>query len=203
MPRLRKYASTIVPEIGCAMSCGFGRSHGGRWLPPVAIRRRFRSWQAEEGSRLVEHVAQTLQPLVQGDEVEEIAMLAGGGVGPFAGGAFPAVRPREANEQATAGSVGHVADDPVATSASTVGEVAAAHRLGITRETACQITGLRSHVAHAAALSASVTFRMVVAMSIFSATGGRDLFLNLQPVTDRPRLPLTLPASPPSQDRRC
>jgi hypothetical protein len=79
----------------------------------------------------------------------------------------------------------------------------AAHRLGITRETACQISGLRSHVAHAAALSASVTFRMAVAMSIFSATGGRDFFLNLQPVTDRPRLPLTLPASPPSQDRRC
>ena len=33
----------------------------------------------------------------------------------------------------------------------------AAHRLGITRETACQIGGLRSHVAHAAALSAMRT----------------------------------------------
>jgi hypothetical protein len=113
-------------------SCGFGRSHGGRWLPPVAIRRRFRSWQAEEGSRLVEHVAQTLQPLVQGDEVEEIAMLAGGGVGPFAGGAFPSVRSCETNEQAAARCIDDVANHPVATPATAVGEVMAAYRLGIT-----------------------------------------------------------------------
>jgi hypothetical protein len=54
----------------------------------MAIRWRFRPWQAEEGSRLIEHVAQALQPPVQGDEVEEIAVLSRGGVGPFAGGAL-------------------------------------------------------------------------------------------------------------------
>jgi hypothetical protein len=123
-------------------SCGFGRSHRGQWLPPVAIRRRFQSWQVEEGSRLVEYVAQTLQPPVQGDEVEEIAMLARGGVGPFAGGALPAVRSCEANKQATARRIGDIANDPVATLATSVGEVAAAHRLGITREAARQIGGL-------------------------------------------------------------
>ena len=42
-------------------------------------------------------------------------MLAGGGISPFAGGAFPAVRSNEANEQAAAGRVPDVADDPVAT----------------------------------------------------------------------------------------
>jgi len=61
-------------------------------------------------------------------------MLAGGGVSPFAGGALSAVRSCEANEQAAAWRVGNVADDPIATAAAAVGEVAAAHRLGITRE---------------------------------------------------------------------
>ena len=37
-------------------------------------------WQAEEGTRLVEQVAEAVEAAVQGDEVEEIAMLAGGGV---------------------------------------------------------------------------------------------------------------------------
>jgi hypothetical protein len=37
--------------------------------------------QAEEGSRLVEDVAQAIEATVERDEVEEIAMLAGGGVG--------------------------------------------------------------------------------------------------------------------------
>jgi hypothetical protein len=47
-------------------------------------------------------------------------MLAGGGVGPLAGGALPAVRSCEANEQAAARRVGDVTDDPVATPAAAV-----------------------------------------------------------------------------------
>jgi hypothetical protein len=46
-----------------------------------------RARQGEEGSRLVHGVAKAVQIAVAGDEVEEIAVLAGGGVGPFAGGA--------------------------------------------------------------------------------------------------------------------
>jgi len=134
-------------------SCGFWRSDLGRWLPPAAIRPRFGSWQAEEGSRLVEYIVQTLQPAVQGDEVEEITVLAGSSVSPFAGSALPAVGPCEANEQAAARRVRNIADDLVATPAMALREVMAAHRLGITRETARQIGGLRRHFAHAAALS--------------------------------------------------
>jgi hypothetical protein len=37
--------------------------------------------QAEKGSRLVESITQPVQATVHGDEVEEITMLAGGGVG--------------------------------------------------------------------------------------------------------------------------
>ena len=54
------------------------------------------------------------------DDIEQIAMLAGRGISPFAGGAFPAVRSNEANEQAAAGRVPDVADDPVATPAAAV-----------------------------------------------------------------------------------
>ena len=37
--------------------------------------------EAEEESRLIEDVAKAIEPPVQGDKVEEIAMLGAGGVG--------------------------------------------------------------------------------------------------------------------------
>jgi hypothetical protein len=42
---------------------------------------RLGSWQAEEGSGLVKDVVQAVQPPIHGDQVEEIAMLVGSGVG--------------------------------------------------------------------------------------------------------------------------
>jgi hypothetical protein len=107
--------------------------------------------------RLVKYIAQTLQPAVQGDEIEEITVLAGSSVSPFAGGALPAVGPREANEQAATRRVRDIADDPVATPAMALREVMAAHRLGITRETAGQIGGLRRHFASRGSLVAGTS----------------------------------------------
>ena len=75
-------------------------------------------------------------------------MFARSGVGPFAGGALAAIRPFQADEQAAARCIGDVADQPVATLASTVREVVSAHRLGITRETVGEFGGLRRHRAH-------------------------------------------------------
>src|SRR5262249_62303394 len=109
----------------------------------MAIRWRFPPWQAEEGSRLIEYVAQALQPPVQGDEVEEIAVLSRGGVGPFAGGALAAGRSGESNEQAAARCVRDIADDPVATAATAVGEAVAAQPLGLPRQRGGQVRGLR------------------------------------------------------------
>jgi hypothetical protein len=37
--------------------------------------------QAQEGSGFVEHVAKAIEPPVHGDQVEQVAMLSGGGVG--------------------------------------------------------------------------------------------------------------------------
>src|SRR5579871_4972905 len=102
-------------------------------------RYRVGPWQAEERPRFIERVAQAIEAPVEGDEVEQIAMFAGGGVGPFAGGAFAAVGTAQTHEEAAAGRVGDIADQPVTALAMAVGEVVAAHRLGITRETMSQI----------------------------------------------------------------
>ena len=104
-------------------------------------RYRVGPWQAEERPRFIERVAQAIKPAVEGDEVEQIAMLAGGGVGPFAGGALAAVGTAQTHEETAAGRVGDIADQPVAALAMAVGEVVAAHRLGIARETMGQICG--------------------------------------------------------------
>ncbi len=126
-------------------SCGFRRS-GWRWRHPPGMV-RLGPWQAEERSGFVEDVRQAGEAPVHGDQVEKIAMLAGGGVGPFAGGALAAVRPFQPDEQAAAGRVGDIADQPVAAFLATVGEIMTAHRLGIAREPVRQFRGLRRHCA--------------------------------------------------------
>src|SRR5229473_580062 len=102
-------------------------------------------WQAEKRARLVEGVAQAVETTVEGNEVQEIAMLPGGGVGPFAGGALAMVWPAQADKQAAASGVGDIANEPVAALTMAVGEIVTAHCLGIARETAGQIGGMRRH----------------------------------------------------------
>ena len=76
-------------------------------------------------------------------------MFAGGGVGPFAGGAFAGFRTAQPDEHRAARRVLDVADQPVAALAATVGEIMAAHRLGLARETVRQFTRISRH-GHAA-----------------------------------------------------
>ena len=66
-------------------------------------------------------------------------MLAGRGIGPFAGGAGTVIGAGEPHIEAAARGVPDVADDPVTARAASVGEVMAAHGLGIAREAARQI----------------------------------------------------------------
>ncbi len=101
--------------------------------------------QAEEAARLVEHVAEGVEPAIEGDQVEEIAMLAGGGVGPFAGGAGTGLRSRETDIEAAAGGVPNIAHQPVAAVAAAVGKIVAADAFGIAREAPRQIGGPAGH----------------------------------------------------------
>ncbi len=50
-------------------------------MPPETLTRRLGAWQAEEASCLIEDIAQASEAAVDGDQVEQIAMLAGGGIG--------------------------------------------------------------------------------------------------------------------------
>ena len=74
-----------------------------RRLPRRRARRDVRLRQAEEHAGFVEHVAQAIEMAIARNEIEKITMLAGGGVRPFAGSAFAAVRTCETDKQAAAG----------------------------------------------------------------------------------------------------
>ena len=122
-------------------ACRFGRATGGGRRDRCRIRLgrgRLRKRAPRRGRREVDKTA------AEADEVEQIAMLAGGGIGPFAGGALRC-RTAQADEQAAARRVGDIADQPVAALAMAVGEIVAAHRLGIARETVGQFGGVRRH----------------------------------------------------------
>ena len=80
-------------------------------------------------------------------------MLESGRIGPFAGGALAAIGSGQPNEQAAAGRVGDIADQPVIAFATAVREIMAADRLGIAREAACQLGSLGRHGRQAAARS--------------------------------------------------
>ena len=77
--------------------------------------------------------------LIVPDEIEEIAMAARGGVGPFAGGALSGVRPQEADIERAAGRIVDVANEPVAALPAAVREIVAANRLGVLRQMAREV----------------------------------------------------------------
>ena len=83
------------------------------------------------------------------DDVEQVAVLAGGGVGPFAG--RPLGRLLEPDEHRAARRVAHVADQPIAALTAAVGEIVAAYRFGLARETVRQFGSVAGH--HAASRS--------------------------------------------------
>ena len=72
-------------------------------------------------------------------------MFGRGGIGPMPGGAGTRFRSAEPDEHRPAGRIANVAHRPVATPAPPVGQVMAAHRLGITREAARQLGSVAGH----------------------------------------------------------
>src|SRR5206468_10383093 len=86
------------------------------------------------------------------DDIEEITMLARGGIGPMPDGAGTGFRSAEPNEHRPAGRIANVAHRPIAALAPPVGQVMAAYRLGITGEAARQFGSVAGH--HATSRSA-------------------------------------------------
>lgn len=71
------------------------------------------------------------------DHIEQIAMLARRGVGPFAGRAFDGVL--EAHEHGTARRVADIANLPIVALSAARTEIMPTHRLGLPAETGCKI----------------------------------------------------------------
>ena len=103
---------------------------------------------------LIGDVAEIGKAAALADDIEEVAVIAGRRVGPFAGRTLAGFRSFQPDEQGAAGRIPHVADQPVAALAATVGEIMTAHRLGIARETVRQFGGIERH-RYAAARSAT------------------------------------------------
>src|SRR3546814_12759982 len=80
-----------------------------------------------------------------GDHVEQVAIIAGRGIGPFArqSAAFAA---NQTHVQAPSRCIVDIADHPVMAFAAAVREIVAAHRLGLFTETARQFTARIFHV---------------------------------------------------------
>ncbi len=109
---------------------GSGRDRGGVWL---------RSQQTEKAPRLVQRVAERARALHGGDQVEQVAVLAGRRVGPLAGGARAGAGAMQADVEAAPRRVADVAGEPVAALAASVGQVVAADRLGVLGKAARQV----------------------------------------------------------------
>ena len=115
--------------------------------------RRVGSWQAEKAPCFIGDVGEFGQAAAFADDVEQIAMLAGRRVRPFAGSTLARFGSSQPDEQGAPWRVADIAHQPVAAFSLAVGEIMATHRLGIARETVRQIGGLMAH-GYAAARSA-------------------------------------------------
>ena len=134
----REAAAREPPRLEIAL--GMGAVDGAAAAPQAprrfggvvgaALARGRRSRQGEEGAGLVERRAKRRRAGTVANEVEQVAMLPLGRIGPLARRAGRC----EADEQrAPAGAV-EVARDPVAALAAAVGKIVAAHRLGAAPE---------------------------------------------------------------------
>ena len=77
------------------------------------------------------------RPQALADDVEQVAVLAGRRVGPFAGTAFAGRVAGQPHEHRAALRIPGVADLPVVSDPAPVREIMSAHRLGFARETRC------------------------------------------------------------------
>ena len=104
----------VFGSIRCAVGTPV-HGHGGR---------------SQKGIRLGEGGTEGRGAGSDSDDVEEVAVLAGGGVAPLAGDAGPG----EADEEGPTASAVEIAGDPVAALPAPVGEVSAADGLGVSGE---------------------------------------------------------------------
>jgi hypothetical protein len=92
------------------------------------------SRQVEEPSGLVGDVTEVIEGTSRANDIEEIAMFSGRGVGPMADPARARPPAPKAHESRGARRIPDVADDPISAGAPAIGEIVAADSLGMARE---------------------------------------------------------------------
>jgi hypothetical protein len=102
-------------------------------------------WKAQEPTGFVSNVVEIGQVAAFANDVEQITMIAIGGIGPFASSTFAEIRSFQPDKQRSARRVSDIAHQPVAAFTPAIEEIMAAHRLGIARETLRQVRGLVLH----------------------------------------------------------
>src|SRR5262245_38903947 len=86
-------------------------------------------WQCEKAAGLVHRLLERGQALIEGNEIEEIAVLAGGGIDPLA-----CAMPGQSHVQTLPCRVGDIADMPIASGAAAVGEIVVADSFRVLRQ---------------------------------------------------------------------
>jgi hypothetical protein len=144
----------------------------------------FGPWQVQKASGFVGNVVEIGEAAGRADYVEQVAVFAGCCIRPFAGCALASLRTFQAHEHRASGRVLHVPDQPVAAFTATVRKIAAAHGLGLARETVRQFACISGHghsARHAGALLGQYGRERCFWTSRFSATGAASLSRNLNP----------------------
>src|SRR3546814_1959220 len=90
--------------------------------------------QGEKAARFIHGVADGAEGAAHTDEVQEIAVLAGRGVGPLAHRARTGERAVKADIETAPLAILDVADEPVAPGTASVGEIVAADVFGVRRQ---------------------------------------------------------------------
>ena len=147
MPRACRYVSATVRPIGCEMAHKRRAASGDPVGPGSSLRSRAglgrgRPRKCRASSRVSRRVSSLRLAAIRSSR-SPYSPVAESVQWPAA--PLPVSGSAKADEQAAARRVVDVADQPVATLAATVGEIMAAHRLGIARETVRQVGGLSGH----------------------------------------------------------
>ena len=98
--------------------------------------------ERKEAARFLGHVLEVDKATAFADDVEQVAMFAGCGIGELTGRALAGFRAGKTDEHGAAGRVADIAHYPVATGTVARGQVIAAHRLGLPAETDREVRGI-------------------------------------------------------------
>src|SRR3546814_1956301 len=98
----------------------------------------------QEGPRLIGYFLEVDQAASLAYDVEQIAMLSGCGIGPYAGRPLAGLAAFQPHEHRSAGAVADIAHQPIAALAMAGRQIMAAHRLGLSAETNRQFGGVVS-----------------------------------------------------------